>query len=187
MLISPWVEKGVVIQEPTGPTKTSQFELSSISSTIHNLFNTSQFLTKRDEWAGTFEELLMDQPRADADCPMHLPDPPTPAHPWTPPPKEEYDDEQQQGGAGDLDDADGVSTRTAAEPMAQHCGREDGVCRGADRESTSQRRRMEWLALRTGVAAPEEELSHDAAHAWLSERWEHGLRSGAESAQAEGV
>ena len=175
MLISPWVEKGVVIQEPTGPTKTSQFELSSISATIQNLFNTSQFLTKRDEWAGTFEELLMDEPRADADCPMHLPDPPAPAHPWTPPPKED------ERGAGHDADA------SAAEPMAQHCGREDGVCRGADRESTSQRRRMEWLALRTGVAAPEEELSHEAAHTWLSERWEHGLRSGAESAQAEGV
>ena len=85
MLISPWVEKGVVIQEPKGPTDTSQFELSSIPATIHNLFNLSQFLTKRDEWAGTFEELLLDEPRADADCSMHLPDPPKPAHPSTPP------------------------------------------------------------------------------------------------------
>lgn len=74
-------------------------------------------------------------------------------------------------------EANGTACRST-EPMAQHCGREDGVCRGADRESTSQRRRMEWLALRTGVAAPEEELSHEAAHAWLSERWEHGLRLG---------
>eukprot|EP01043_Picozoa_sp_COSAG02_P064859 COSAG02_NODE_9612_length_2160_cov_3.200974_2_plen_173_part_00 len=165
MLISPWVEKGVVIQEPRGPTNTSQFELSSISATIHNLFNLSQFLTRRDEWAGTFEELLMDEPRVDADCPMHLPDPPTPAHPWTPPPKEDHQA------------TDNGTEINSTEPMAQHCGGEDGVCRGADRESTSQRRRMEWLALRTGVAAPEEELSHEAAHEWLSERWEHGLRS----------
>ena len=93
-----------------------------------------------------------------------------PAHPWTPPPPEV--DEQAS---------------SAAEPMAQHCGREDGICRGADRESTSQRRRMEWLALRNGVAAPQEELSHEAAHAWLSEQWEHGLRSGpTESAIGEG-
>ena len=39
MLISPWVSKGAVIQEPKGPTNTSQFELSSISATLHNLFN----------------------------------------------------------------------------------------------------------------------------------------------------
>ena len=172
MLISPWVEKGRVVQEPTGPTNTSQFELSSIPATIHSLFNLSMFLTKRDEWAGTFDSLMLDEPRPAADCPMHLPDPPKPAHPWTPPPPmkgEEADD----GGA-------------AAEPTAQHCGREDGVCRGAERETVSQRRRMEWLALRTGVDAPAEELSHEAAHAWLSERWEHGLRSGA-VAEAEGV
>ena len=62
-LISPWVEKGVVIQEPSGPTNTSQFELSSIPATIHSLFNLSMFLTKRDEWAGTFDELLLDEVR----------------------------------------------------------------------------------------------------------------------------
>ena len=171
MLISPWVEKGQVVQEPTGPTNTSQFELSSIPATIHSLFNLSMFLTKRDEWAGTFDSLMLDEPRPEADCPMHLPDPPKPAHPWTPPPP--LKGEEAEAGS-------------AAEPTAQHCGREDGVCRGAERETVSQRRRMEWLALRTGVDAPAEEPSHEAAHAWLSERWEHGLRSGA-VAEAEGV
>lgn len=154
MLISPWVEKGTVFQEPKGPTSTSQFELSSIPATVKSLFNLSAFLTKRDEWAGSLEELLLDTPRGD-DSPMHLPDPPKPAKPWTPAPPLEQDE----------DDSDG--------PVPQHCSREDGVCRGGGRESVSQRRRMEWVAQRLDVAAPEAELTHDAAHTWLSERWEH--------------
>lgn len=87
-------------------------------------------------------------------------------------------------GDDDNGDKDGRSA-AGGEPKAQHCGREDGVCRGADRESVHQRRRMEWLALRTGVAAPAEELTHGGAHAWLSERWEHGLRLGHAPLQAE--
>ena len=39
LLISPWVRKGEVFQEPKeGPTNTSQFELSSIPATVKNLF-----------------------------------------------------------------------------------------------------------------------------------------------------
>ena len=79
-------------QEPTGPTNTSQFEHSSISATITNLFHLSRdkdtalgpvpgFLTQRDAWAGSFHELLtLDAPRTD--CPMHLPTPPVPATPF---------------------------------------------------------------------------------------------------------
>jgi len=82
-LVSPWIAKGGVIQAPKGPRKSSQFELSSICSTAKMLFNLSSFLTQRDAWAGSFEELLLDEVRPDADCPMHLPDAPKP---WTPPP-----------------------------------------------------------------------------------------------------
>ena len=38
MLISPWIPKGSVFQEPKGPYNTSQFELSSICSTAKTLF-----------------------------------------------------------------------------------------------------------------------------------------------------
>uniref|UniRef100_A0A7S2GIL3 Phospholipase C n=1 Tax=Haptolina brevifila TaxID=156173 RepID=A0A7S2GIL3_9EUKA len=87
MLISPLVPKGAVFQEPRrGPTATSQFELTSVASTIKTLFNLSTFLTKRDEWAGSFDELLLDEPRPDSDMPMHLPQAPEPAQPWSPPP-----------------------------------------------------------------------------------------------------
>eukprot|EP01052_Picozoa_sp_SAG31_P030363 SAG31_NODE_3109_length_4665_cov_2.150022_1_plen_245_part_10 len=76
MLISPWVAKGAVFQQPRGPTSTSEFEHSSIPATMKQLFNLSTFLTRRDAWAGSIDELLLEAPRADDDCPMHLPDAP---------------------------------------------------------------------------------------------------------------
>ena len=50
-----------------------------------NLFNLTTFLTKRDAWAGSFDELLLDTPRMDT--PYHLPEAPAPTprpggHPW---------------------------------------------------------------------------------------------------------
>ena len=41
MLISPWIPKGTVIQEPKGPYNTSQFELTSVPATVKTLFNLS--------------------------------------------------------------------------------------------------------------------------------------------------
>ncbi|KAI3958555.1 hypothetical protein MKW92_014582, partial [Papaver armeniacum] len=56
-LISPWIDKRTVIHEPEGPTPHSQFEHSSIPATVKKLFNLkSNFLTKRDAWAGSFEK-----------------------------------------------------------------------------------------------------------------------------------
>ena len=81
-------------QEPKrGPTNTSQFDLASVAATVHKLvssaqhslcrcsakqvsrccwlqFNLSTPLTRRTMWSGTFDELLLDTPRADT--PMHL-------------------------------------------------------------------------------------------------------------------
>ncbi|XP_022148383.1 non-specific phospholipase C1 [Momordica charantia] len=85
ILVSPWVEKGTVIREPVGPTPTSQFEHSSIPATVKKLFNLkSNFLTKRDAWAGTFEHYLKlrDSPRDD--CPETLPKVTAPLRPWGP-------------------------------------------------------------------------------------------------------
>lgn len=70
-----------VIHEPNGPTRHSHFEHSSIPATVKKLFNlNSNFLTKRDAWAGTFENyFLRDSPRDDCPgsiisliCSMHL-------------------------------------------------------------------------------------------------------------------
>ncbi|KAJ7959798.1 Non-specific phospholipase [Quillaja saponaria] len=85
ILVSPWIEKGTVIHEPDGPTPHSQFEHSSIPATVKKLFNLrSNFLTKRDAWAGTFEKYfyIRDTPRDD--CPETLPEVKTSLRPWGP-------------------------------------------------------------------------------------------------------
>ncbi|CAL9196400.1 unnamed protein product [Musa hybrid cultivar] len=74
ILISPWIEKRTVIHEPKGPTPHSQFEHSSIPATVRKLFNlNSNFLTKRDAWAGTFESHLSIRKTPRTDCPEKLP------------------------------------------------------------------------------------------------------------------
>ncbi|KAF8018822.1 hypothetical protein BT93_H3658 [Corymbia citriodora subsp. variegata] len=85
ILVSPWIDKGTVIHAPQGPTPHSQFEHSSIPATVKKLFNLkSNFLTKRDAWAGTFERYfyLRDTPRDD--CPETLPEVTTKLRPWGP-------------------------------------------------------------------------------------------------------
>ncbi|CAO2180526.1 unnamed protein product [Urochloa humidicola] len=77
IMISPWIRKGTVVGRPDGPTETSEFEHSSIPATIKKIFNlSSDFLTKRDAWAGTFEHIFteLDEPRTD--CPETLPEVP---------------------------------------------------------------------------------------------------------------
>ncbi|XP_057451238.1 non-specific phospholipase C4-like [Lotus japonicus] len=74
IIISPWIEQGKVLHEPSGPFPTSQYEHSSIPATVKKIFNLPKFLTKRDAWAGTFEGLLTrSSPRTD--CPETLPNP----------------------------------------------------------------------------------------------------------------
>ncbi|KAH7432365.1 hypothetical protein KP509_07G019000 [Ceratopteris richardii] len=74
IMVSPWIEKRTVIHTPNGPTPFSQFEHSSIAATVKKLFNLkSDFLTKRDAWAGTFESVISRKtPRKD--CPLKLPE-----------------------------------------------------------------------------------------------------------------
>ncbi|KAF8394932.1 hypothetical protein HHK36_018871 [Tetracentron sinense] len=75
ILVSPWIEKGTVIHEPNGPTTYSQFEHSSIPATVKKLFNLkSNFLTKRDAWAGTFDSYFYFRDTPRGDCPERLPE-----------------------------------------------------------------------------------------------------------------
>ncbi|PON87498.1 Acid phosphatase [Trema orientale] len=76
ILISPWIERGTVLHEPSGPFPTSQFEHSSIAATVKKIFNLPHFLTKRDEWAGTFEAVFLIRTTPRTDCPVSLPEPP---------------------------------------------------------------------------------------------------------------
>jgi hypothetical protein len=190
MLISPWVAKGAVFQEPkAGPTPTSQFELSSIPATIKNLFNLSTFLTKRDAWAGNFMELLLDTPRTDA--PMHLPDAPPAASPWDPPPPDGERGERDvvDGGDGGDDGDDGDDGQRArrsllsvgsdgsvAPAIAQHCssihGGEEQQCKGHTVPNLKQRRNVRLLAKLTGEPEPDvEAMSFSEVDAWLAQRW----------------
>mmetsp|Transcript_25085 Transcript_25085/g.77347 ORF Transcript_25085/g.77347 Transcript_25085/m.77347 type:complete len:514 (-) Transcript_25085:70-1611(-) len=88
VVASPWVKKGSVISEPkVKPANDSQYDGTSIVSTIKRLYDLPNFLTKRDAWSAPFDWLFdeLDEPRTDA--PMHLPDAPAPiprpgGHPW---------------------------------------------------------------------------------------------------------
>eukprot|EP00466_Bigelowiella_natans_P002807 jgi/Bigna1/86537/estExt_fgenesh1_pg.C_110141 len=78
LLISPWVAKGKVVSEPSEackPFPNSEFDLTSILSTVKKIFNLDGFLTKRDAWAATFEDQLS-EPEPRTDCPETLPEAP---------------------------------------------------------------------------------------------------------------
>ncbi|KAL0464096.1 UNVERIFIED_CONTAM: Non-specific phospholipase C6 [Sesamum latifolium] len=75
IMVSPWIKKGTVIRKPNGPTPSSEFEHSSIPATIKKIFNlSSNFLTHRDAWAGTFEQVVGELTSPRTDCPEVLPD-----------------------------------------------------------------------------------------------------------------
>jgi len=79
VMVSPWIDKGTVIHEPTDeqkPYPTSHFEHSSVSATLRQLFNIdSAFLTKREAWAATFEQIVLGRDSPRTDCPMTVPRP----------------------------------------------------------------------------------------------------------------
>jgi len=73
VVISPWIPKNTVVHEAKGPTSTSQFESTSIMSTVNKIFGISDHMTERDKWAGTFEDVFsLTTPRTD--CPTILSD-----------------------------------------------------------------------------------------------------------------
>lgn len=75
IMVSPWIKKGTVISKPKGPSPSSEYEHSSIPATIKRLFNlSSNFLTHRDAWAGTFEHVVGELTSPRTDCPEFLPD-----------------------------------------------------------------------------------------------------------------
>lgn len=155
MLIGAMVPKAAIFQEPKhGPYNTSQFELTSIAATVKNLFNLTSFLTKRDAWAGNFEELLLDEPRTDA--PLHLPDAPDPQDPWEPPP-----------------------TTSSTRPIG-HCSSFHGQPTETDCKRThakanlKQRRQIRLFSSLTGLQVPGnyDDFSFHEADSLLTSLWE---------------
>ncbi|GAV74261.1 Phosphoesterase domain-containing protein [Cephalotus follicularis] len=75
IMVSPWIKKGTVVSGPNGPALNSEFEHSSIPATIKKMFNlSSNFLTHRDAWAGTFDGVVGELTSPRTDCPVTLPD-----------------------------------------------------------------------------------------------------------------
>eukprot|EP01094_Clydonella_sp_ATCC50884_P010436 TRINITY_DN2009_c0_g1_i2.p1 TRINITY_DN2009_c0_g1~~TRINITY_DN2009_c0_g1_i2.p1 ORF type:complete len:375 (+),score=99.36 TRINITY_DN2009_c0_g1_i2:173-1297(+) len=72
VLVSPWVDAGLVVHQPTGPTRTSQFESTSIMATTSKMFGVDQSLSARVSWAGTFEWALEQRTAPRTDCPATL-------------------------------------------------------------------------------------------------------------------
>ena len=166
MLISPWLPKNSLFQEPRGPTPTSQFEHSSIPATVKALFGLPAFLTKRDAWAGSFDELLtLDTPRTDT--PLHLPDAPPPhAGPCIspcPPPAASHD--------GDGDDGRRRLARPTPARAAQHCSASSGQCAGVHAVSNKQRHMIEVYGALTQTPSPNvAAMDFAAAGRWIGAR-----------------
>ncbi|KAJ4976694.1 hypothetical protein NE237_001800 [Protea cynaroides] len=75
IMVSPWIKKGTVVSSPDGPTPSSEYEHSSIPATVKKMFNlSSDFLTRRDAWAGTFEQVVGELTSPRTDCPEMLPE-----------------------------------------------------------------------------------------------------------------
>eukprot|EP00048_Salpingoeca_helianthica_P016156 m.230720 g.230720 ORF g.230720 m.230720 type:complete len:480 (-) comp18134_c0_seq1:32-1471(-) len=75
--ISPWIDKGVLVHDAPAaqrPTPTSEYEHSSVPATLGKLFGFAP-LTKRAEWASTFEH-VWSRDSLRTDCPDTLPDVP---------------------------------------------------------------------------------------------------------------
>ncbi|MQL77817.1 hypothetical protein Taro_010200 [Colocasia esculenta] len=85
ILVSPWINRRTAIHKPNGPTPHSEYEHSSIPATVKKLFNLpSNFLTKRDAWAGTFERYFSMRATPRTDCPEKLPEVGKPLRPFGP-------------------------------------------------------------------------------------------------------
>jgi phospholipase C len=155
LLISPWIPANTVFQRPRGPYNDSEFDLTSVCATTKQLFNLSSFLTKRDEWSGSFDELLtLDEPRTDA--PMHLPEAPVAPpciDPWCPPKTARR--RQQLG-----------------HHASMHCSATTGTCAGFGGVSTSQRRKIQALAALTDSNMPQlDQLTQKGASDWIGQKW----------------
>lgn len=79
VMASPWISKGTVVHAPDDPKGPQYDHTSVISTVIHKLFKANEgypepeYLTKRDEWAMTFESIFNMEPTPRTDCPKELP------------------------------------------------------------------------------------------------------------------
>lgn len=125
------------------------------------------FLTDRDRWAGTFDELLLDTPRTDT--PMYLPDGPAPTGNWTPAPNGTDD-----GRAANANNAVPSWTSRNGEASAppQHCSTREQTCHGPDAMTAKQRRLVELFSALTSTPSPDvASMSNYEASLYIRARW----------------
>ena len=143
-------------------------------ATAKNLFGLPGFLTKRDAWAGSFEELLLDSPRTDA--PLQLPTPPPVAQPWGPPhvyqaPTHAHGQPISMRRLAEMD----VLAGTAG-PVPQHCSAstagDEEACRGPNAVTAKQKRLIDFYGKMTQTPAPDlSAMNHAQAAAWSTARY----------------
>ena len=141
-------------------------------------YTATGFLTKRDAWAGSFDELLtLDAPRGDA--PLHLPDAPKPAVPFPPNqgwppgvPPTALQDAEVQGPAEEL--------AGAGEP--RHCSG-NGQCAARDGVTQKQRNTIkQFAAVSSLLELPDlERMSHAEAAVWITRAWHEHIEGGGDA------
>jgi len=76
ILVSPWINKGVVIHDPPS-SQGNHYTHTSILSTLKEVFDLPSFLTKRDAWSPTFTHVVDGRTSPRTDAPIKLPRPGT--------------------------------------------------------------------------------------------------------------
>lgn len=56
--VSPWIARGTVVHEPSGPTPTSQYDATSVIATVNAIFGINENMTQRVAWSGRFDSLV---------------------------------------------------------------------------------------------------------------------------------
>ena len=160
------VAKGTVFQDPTGPYNDSQFDLSSICTSAKHLFGLPGSLSKRDAWAGSFDELLLDTPRSSEDMPLHLPAAPKPKVPFAPSPPISSSLDKKPPPRQLLDD--GYEAATADENLPRHCST-NGDCAAPGQATHKQRNTIHQFAAAFGRELPAgmDGISYHQAAEWL--------------------
>jgi len=75
LMISPWINKGTVVGEPVEQGVNKHYDHTSVAATLKKVWNMPNFLTKRDAWAATFENIVGMRNTPRTDCPESLPIP----------------------------------------------------------------------------------------------------------------
>ena len=82
VVVSPWTSKGTVVHAP--PAGEGQYDHTSVMATLlHKMLEPAQgyqppsYLTERDAWAATFEDLFTMETSPRTDCPEELPEVPS--------------------------------------------------------------------------------------------------------------